>query len=512
MSHKVRKPRRTWLQRGVITVGVLSSLAIATTAFGLGYVYRKVSRIPRVELSSVLDNPQDAGEPENYLIVGVDNADRLAEDDPVRAGRDGLMRSDTIMVLRIDPAEKHASLLSLPRDLWVPYAQTNDEGRINTAIQRGDGRPDVLIGVLNDYFGIPIHHYVQVDFRGFRDLVDAVGGVPVYFPYPAKDDNSGLAIFETGCVTLDAEQALAYARSRHYEEEIDGEWRTDQSSDLGRIRRQQDFIRRALDRAVSKGARNPGTLDKLLNAALDSVTVDDDLTTGDILDLAQRFREFDPESLETYSVPVERDFIGGADILRLLEAEAEPTLALFRGTAPADPTDLSPAMIPLTVLNGTGEPNQASLAADALASVGFSIVERGDDAQYGTERTIVRYPAGQRAAAEYVARWLVAGADLEEIPAGEAGGAGDGLRVVDENGDEVDGGTAGADGAVGATGLVVVTGADWAGVASTPAPAPSTSSTTSSSTSTSSTSTTLPPDFTGGDGATTTETTVAPDC
>jgi LCP family protein required for cell wall assembly len=519
MSRMARRPRRTWLQRGVIAVGVLSAVSIATTAAGLGYVYQKVSRIPRVELSSVLDTPQESGEPQNYLIVGIDDADGLAEDDPIREGRDGLMRSDTIMVLRIDPAEKHAALLSLPRDLWVPYAQTNDEGRINTAIQRGDGRPDVLISVLNDYLGIPIHHYVQVDFRGFRDLVDAVGGVPVYFPYPAKDDNSGLAVFETGCVTLDAEQALAYARSRHYEEEIDGDWTTDPSSDLGRIRRQQDFIRRALDRAVSRGARNPGTLDKLLDAALDSVTVDDELTTGDILGLAQRFREFDPDSLETYSVPAERDFVGGADILRLLEAEAEPTLALFRGTAPADPTELSPAMIPLTVLNGTGEPGEASNASDALGSVGFSIVSWGDDPLFGLQRTTVRYPAGQRAAAEYVARWLVSGADLEEIPAGEAGGSdsgsgtgsGDGVRVIDEDGNEQLSGS--GDGPVGATGVVVVTGADWAGVSSSPAPAPSTTSTSSSSTtSTSSTSTTLPADFTGGEPGTTTETTIAPDC
>jgi LCP family protein required for cell wall assembly len=527
MSRMAPKTHRSWLQRGVIGVGVLSSLALLVTAAGLGYVYRKVSRIPRVELSSVLDNPQDSGEPENYLIVGIDNADRLAEDDPIREGRDGLMRSDTIMVLRIDPAQKHAQLLSLPRDLWVPYAATNDEGRINTAIQRGDGRPDVLIQVLNDYFGIPIHHYVQVDFKGFRDLVDAVGGVPVYFPYPAKDDNSGLAVFETGCVTLDPEQALAYARSRHYEEEIDGRWKTDPSSDLGRIRRQQDFIRRALDRAVSKGARNPGTLDKLLDAALDSVTVDDELTTGDILGLAQRFREFDPESLETYSVPVERDFVGGADILRLQEAQAEPTLALFRGTAPEDPTELSPAMIPLTVLNGTGSPGEASTAADALTSVGFTVVSRGDDTQIGHERTVVRYPAGQREAAEYVARWLVSGADLEEIPAGEAGSgsgssgsgfaaSGD-VQVYDQDGNAVTGGATRSggkgDGSLGATGVVVVTGSDWQGVASSPAPAPSTTSTTSSSTtSTTTTSTTLPPDFTDGETGETTSTTIAPDC
>jgi hypothetical protein len=240
------------------------------------------------------------------------------------------------------------------------------------------------------------------------------------------------------------------------------------------------------------------------------VTVDDDLTTGDILDLAQRFREFDPDGLETYSVPVERDFVGGADILRLLEADAEPTLALFRGTAPADPTELSPAMIPLTVLNGTGMPGQAATAGDALASVGFTIVRRGDDTEVGRERTTVRYPTGQREAAEYVARWLVAGAELEEIPAGDVTGApGDGVQVIDEDGEV----TGGIDGAVGVTGVVVVTGADWAGVASTPAPPPSTTSTSSSSTtSTSSTSTTLPPDFTGGDGSSTTETTVAPDC
>jgi LCP family protein required for cell wall assembly len=507
------RPRRTWLQRGVLAIGVLSAMGIAATAFGLGYVYRKVSRIPRVELSSVLDPSREAGEPENYLIVGVDDADGLDEDDPVRTGRDGLMRSDTIMIMRIDPAGRQASILSLPRDLWVPYG-ANEEGRINTAIQRGDGRPDVLIGVLNDYLGIPVHHYVQVDFRGFRDLVDAIGGVPVYFPYAARDRNSGLRQFSRGCVTLTAEQALAYARSRHYEQMIDGEWETDPSSDLGRIQRQQDFIRRALDRAVSKGARNPGTLDRLLDAALSSVTIDDDLTTGDILDLGQRFREFDPESLQTYSVPVERDFVGGADILRLLPSQAEPTLAMFRGTAPEDPTELSPAMIPLGVLNGTGAPGEASLAADALESVGFTVVSRGDGSQFGTERTTVRYPPGQRAAAEYVARWLSSGAELEEIPADEvpspaSGGADiDGDGVVDETGNVME------DGTPGVSGLVVVTGADWAGVASRPAPAPSTTSTTpGSTTSTSSTTTTLPDDFTDDDSLATTTTTMAPvDC
>lgn len=460
--------RRGWAQRLVIFGGVVSSLSLALSAAGFGYLYRKAERIPRVELSSVLEEaPGESGEPQNYLIVGIDNADRLDPDDPVRRARDSNQLSDTIMVLRIDPDERKAQLLSLPRDLWVPYNDTGDNARINTAISRGNGRPDVLIGVLRDYLGIPIHHYVQLDLLGFRDLVEAIDGVPVYFPYPARDQRSGLSILETGCVTLDPVQALAYARSRYHDQLVDGEWVRDPRYDLGRIQRQQDFIRRALDRAVSKGARNPGTLDKLLDAGLASVTIDDEVTTGDIFDLAQRFREFDPDSLETYTVPVVREFKGAADVVLLVESEAEPILSRFRGDPTGDAlgdgddegtgsdggdgddattgasADMVPASVRLTVLNGSGANGQAMLAAGQLTEAGFIVVGRGEESGFGVERTVVRYPEGSRAAAELVSRWLEGGADLEEIPAGSAG--------ADQ-------------------GVVVVTGTDWAGVAAEPAP------------------------------------------
>ena len=435
---------RGWLQRFVIVGGVLSSMGLAASAGTFGYLYRKAEKIPRVELSSVLVTPEQTGEPQNYLVVGIDNADRLAPDDPVRRKRDSQQLSDTIMVMRIDPAERKAELLSLPRDLWVPYGDTGDHARINTAISRGNGRPDVLIGVLKDYLGIPIHHYVQVDLAGFRELVAAIDGVPVYFPYPARDQRSGLSILETGCVTLDPVQALAYARSRYHDQLIDGEWVRDPRYDLGRIARQQDFIRRALDRAVEKGARNPGTLDRLLDAALASVTIDDELTTGDIFDLAQRFRQFDPDSLETYTVPVEREFKGAADVVLLVEAQAEPILARFRGDPePVDESDIAPASVRLTVRNGSGGQGEASEAADGLIGAGFIVVGRGDEPGFGVERTTIRYPAGGRAAADLVARWLVAGADLEEVPAG-------------------------TDGVDGVDGVVVVTGADWEGVLAEP--------------------------------------------
>src|SRR5690606_16170208 len=98
---------------------------------------------------------------------------------------------------------------------------------------------------------------------------------------------------------LDPVEALAYVRSRFYEQLIDGEWVTDVRSDIGRIERQQDFIRRALRRAIDRGARNPATLDQLIDVALDGIVVDDELTADDIFDLARRFRSFDPDDLVT---------------------------------------------------------------------------------------------------------------------------------------------------------------------------------------------------------------------
>lgn len=425
-----RRRRRTWPQRIALVAGLVSSLVLAAGAGGLAYVYRKIERLPRVELAGVLERDVTASDPGNYLIVGVDNARGLDAGDPVRIGRDELSRSDTIMILRIEPGVRQASLLSLPRDLWVPVPGTRSNQRINSLIERGG--PRLLVRAIREYLGIPINHYVQVDFAAFRSLVDAIDGVPVYFPHPARDRRSGLAISEAGCTTLDATQALAYVRSRFYEELIDGDWVDDPLSDLSRISRQQDFIRRALEQAVSR-ARNPGTLDQLIDIGLDGIAVDDELTADDIFDLGQRFSSFDPDNLATFSVPVTDDVIGGADILRLDEDEAEPTLARFRPASESE--DVAPESVRLRVENGSGFTGQASEAARELSAIGFGLESTGDAASFGNERTVVEHGPGQDVTADAVARWLVAGAELRET--GDAG-------------------------------LVLVTGTDWSGVRQEP--------------------------------------------
>ena len=469
-GHRRRRAlgRRTWGQRAVLGGGIAVTVALIVSASSLNYVYDKYERLPRVELSGLSGIEEGADDaPENFLIVGIDNAADLEAGDPVRRGRGESELSDTIMVLRIDPASRQAALLSLPRDLWVPIPGTGSSQRINTVLGRGG--PDLLIETMAQDFGIPIHHYVEVDFASFRGLVEAVDGVPVFNKYASRDQRTGLFLTDLGCVTLDPTQALAYVRSRHFEQLIDGEWEPDPSGDLGRIARQQAFIQRALSRAIERGARNPRTLDELIEVGLDGITVDDSLTADDIFRLGNRFRSFEPRDLLTYSVPVVGDMVGEAQILRLVADEAEPVLDVFRGSGldddratdiPGDTTgvtsddgsgtgsdddegtevsDAPLASVTVEVFNGSGTSGQATDATRELAGAGFSVIATSEMPTFDDDDTVVRYPEGQRAEAALVARYLESGATLEESS-------------------EV-------------STVAVITGVDWAGVRSTPRPA-----------------------------------------
>ena len=209
--------RRTWPQRLLIGFNVFLVGVCLVTAGGIFYTFNRFGDLPRVELAHVLSpEPQQEAidKAQNFLLVGSDSRARIAPDDP-NIGAFGSeadvggQRSDTIMVLRIDPGVRARrrscrSLATCGCRSRAPAAKQ----RINTAFSRG---PDVLVATLQQNFGIPIQHFVEVDFAGFKGLVDAVGGVPVYFENPARDKNTGLNIPVSGCVTLNGDQALAYA-------------------------------------------------------------------------------------------------------------------------------------------------------------------------------------------------------------------------------------------------------------------------------------------------------------
>ena len=248
------------------------------------------------------------------------------------------------MVLRVEPKTQQAALLSLPRDLWVDIAG-GGQGRINTALALGG--PERLIQTINQDFGIPINHYAMVDFQGFEALVKAIGGVPIYFNYPSRDQATGLFQYEPGCQVLTGEQALAFARSRHFEISRNNmrTWQEDPTSDFGRVTRQQQFIRAALKKAVAQGVRNPFVLKDFLEIAQKNVTLDTEFTIQDLVDLGSQFRTFDPDSLVSFTPVATGTFKGAASVLELNVAASQPMFDVFRGLRPIPdpnaPPDLS---------------------------------------------------------------------------------------------------------------------------------------------------------------------------
>jgi LCP family protein required for cell wall assembly len=385
-------------------------LLLVAGAGGWLYLRWRLGQINRVQLPAL---DEDRGSVMNVLLVGSDSRSRLTGDLAEQAGKDQVsgQRSDTIMVLHVDSRQKKAAILSIPRDLHVRIAGTNRSDRINTAFSSGG--PGGLVQTIQDNLHIPIHHYMEVDFVGFRDIVNTVGGVKVYVPAPARDAMSGLEIKEPGCIRFDGDQALAWVRSRNYEYFESGRWRRDGTADLGRIQRQQDFIRRMMKKAVSSGLTNPLTLNRIIGIGVKDVTLDERMSTSDLVRVARRFRSLDPETVDMQTLPTTPATIGGASVLRLDREKAQAAIDRLNGIGPAT-ADVRPSEVRVRVLNGNGTDGAAAAAAEALAETGFNVADQGDADNYGYRRTLIRHATGQRAKAELLARHLQAGGTLRE--------------------------------------------------------------------------------------------------
>jgi LCP family protein required for cell wall assembly len=322
-----RRRRRRWptFLAIVAVVGGLGAVGIIAAA------HRTIGTIDRVPEVAAALSPGRA-DIENYLLVG---SDSRANADPTSPDFGGIgnsvtgSRSDTIMVLRLDKASGKASLLSIPRDLYVEIPG-HGKDRINSAFNYG---PQVLVQTVRQALQIPIQHYVEIDFSGFKSLVDAIGGVAVCFQYPTRDLNTGLNIVDPGCPVLTGVQALEYARSRHYQEFHDGDWHEDGTSDLGRSKRQRDFVNRAIRGALDKVKTDPFASGRLIAAIGSSLHVDAAL---DPLQAVDKLRSAVDGGLQTYSIPVIGKTVSGKAVL-LLGDGSGAVLDYFRGVTTTAP-------------------------------------------------------------------------------------------------------------------------------------------------------------------------------
>jgi polyisoprenyl-teichoic acid--peptidoglycan teichoic acid transferase len=277
----------------------------------------------------------------NILVVGVDqrptgNVDGVAGS-----------RSDSIGVLRIDPDGRRVSVISLPRDLWIDA--DGRRGRINSFLETS---PDELVDVVATTLGIEINHYIEIDFDGFSRLIDLAGGLTLPFDRALRDASTGFGV-EPGCVTLDGELALAYARSRKLEvyDTATDTWATDPTSDLGRVARQQDLTMR-LYRTVLSANYSAADQVRLLTDVLDDITVDDGLDVDALRSLFATMANIGPDGFVTFDLNggLTEEMIDGNSVLVADPGEIASVVEQFlRPTDPPVRTDdpiLDQAVVP----------------------------------------------------------------------------------------------------------------------------------------------------------------------
>ncbi|MEI6108514.1 MAG: LCP family protein [Actinomycetes bacterium] len=238
----------------------------------------------------------------NWLLVGSDSRDGLskAEQRTLHTGGDfGPQRTDTIMLIHI--GQDGTTLISLPRDSYVTIPAhigldgskvTDRKNKINTAYGKG-GAP-LLVETIERNTGLHIDHFMEVGFKGIRDITNAVGGVNMCIPNNITDKNSGLNL-TAGCQKLDGTKALGYVRMRY----------ADPKGDLGRVERQQQYLSAVMHQVIKPAVfLNPFALYRLIGAGTDSVVVGKGDGIKDIAQLASAMRSLSNGKGKLITVPV----------------------------------------------------------------------------------------------------------------------------------------------------------------------------------------------------------------
>lgn len=345
-EHRPRRRRRSahrYRRRVVAIVGVVLVVLLAFLGGSYWYLSYRYGQIHKVTVSDL--TPSVSGQPINLLVIGSDSRSGLTGSMAAQAGASQVtgQRSDVDQIWHLDPGAGTVQIISIPRDTLVSMGTlANQEGRfnrINTAYGNG---PAPLVNLIQSNFGIPINHVIQVSFDGFVGATNALGGVWMNFPYPAQDAYSGLNITKPGCQLLDGTQALAVARSRHFEYEVNGQWLSDGTSDFGRIHRQGTFLRSLVDAAKSKVS--PFTLNAFLGSLPAGVTLDSSMSLLDVLDLGYHFHSLDPATISTQTLPTTS--IGAVDpwgdVLFVDQPAAQQMLVSVFGTQLMTPSTPPP--------------------------------------------------------------------------------------------------------------------------------------------------------------------------
>ena len=306
--HRMEKPKnRRLLKASAITLAVVL-VAVLTGGF---LVYRHLEgNITALDTTKALgtDRPEAVEledverEPLNILLMGSDT--REGQGNHIGGESPGL--SDTTILLHLSADRSHAYGVSLPRDAMVDRptclgkdgATTDPGGLSQFNAAYAIGGPACTQRTVEQLTGIRIDHFVVIDFNGFKDMVDALGGVPVCVPEEVDDDFGHIQL-PAGSYEVSGAQALDYVRVRH---DLGSE-----NGDIGRMKRQQAFLASMANKAISLGTlANPVKLYSFLDAATKSLTTDPELASlKELSSLARQVKGIGLENIKFLTVPFE---------------------------------------------------------------------------------------------------------------------------------------------------------------------------------------------------------------
>jgi LCP family protein required for cell wall assembly len=369
-----------WLKITIITLLIVANLA----ALAFVWVVRTGGNLlsgadTDPDVAGVLD-PTSGGD-RTFVIVGSDT--RAGLDDLDNFGSAGGERSDVVMLVRLDPSTGDAQMLSVPRDLRVEIPGHGTD-KINAAYAYGG--PSLLVETLKSNLGVEVNNYVEIDFVGFRSLVDELGGIEVSFPDAARDAKSGLNV-PAGTEILDGDQALAYARSRSYQEQQNGSWVSVDANDIGRTQRQQEVIR-----AIVSRMKRPSSIAEagaIASAMAQHMTIDTELAGESVAAMVWDFKGILAGSIDGVTLPTYSESIGGVSFQIMEQPEADAVLANFRAGLPFANQPLQ-----IEVLNGNGQAGSAGDMSSRLESLGFRVASIGNAETNSMAVTTVIVPAG----------------------------------------------------------------------------------------------------------------------
>ncbi|MDA8196749.1 MAG: LCP family protein [Actinomycetota bacterium] len=417
------------MKRSAIVVGVLVA-ALLLGALG-SYLYGQYlfSKVKKVSVSS--ETTQVAGQPLNILLIGNNTRTGLSPAEAAAFGtaaQVGGGRADVSMIAHFDPKNKSITLVSIPRDLFMPIPGTKKLQRVDAALNptaaTGTAEdPNQLVKTIEYDLGIPIQHYVELNFDSFQGIVNALGGVKMYFPTPVKDAYSGLNITTTGCLTLNGSQALQVVRARHLQYQLpNGTWGYDGLGDLSRTRRDHIFLQVLASQVKASGISNPVKDLSLLKSVLPFLTIDSQFTESEMLSLILTYRHSNPAATPTGTLPVAFGpasgyVFDGVNYNSIVLPQEPADTTMLKSLIGLSQPKISPSQVSVTVVNGSHTYGVGSQIASGLSGLGFNAINGPSvPPNANPVESVIYYTPGNIAKAEALKSTLTGEVIMGQVP------------------------------------------------------------------------------------------------